>query len=74
MKVTVEISEKDLPDILKFSGEKKKGPAVAKLVASALMLRRRRELSDEVLSGKVRLEFPHFEKNKELDRKNPWNE
>lgn len=73
MKITVDIPEKDLKDIMRFSGEKKKGPAIAKFLATELMLRRRRELSDEVMSGKVRIEFPHFEAIQELDRKNPWD-
>lgn len=30
MKITVDIPEKDLKDIMRFSGEKKKGPAIAK--------------------------------------------
>ena len=73
MKTTVDISESDLKDIMRFSGEKKKGPAIAKFLADGLMLRRRRELSDEVMSGKVRLEFPHYEAVQELDRSNPWD-
>ncbi len=72
MKITVDIPESDLKDIMRFSGEKKKGPAIAKFLASGLMLRRRRELSDEVLSGKTRFEFPHWEAMQELDRKSPW--
>ena len=58
MKITVDISEKDLKDVMRFTGEKKKGPAIARLLADTLMLKRRRELSDEVKSGKVRFEFP----------------
>jgi hypothetical protein len=73
MKVTVEISEKDLKDVLRFSGEKKKGPAIAKFLVSNLMLQRRRELSDEVMSGKVRLDFPNFDRMQELDRKTKWD-
>lgn len=61
MKITVDLLEKDLKDILRFSAEKKKGAAIAKFLSTALMLRRRRELSDEVMSGKVRLDFPHYE-------------
>ena len=72
MKITVEIPEKDLQDIMRYSGEKKKGPAIAKFLATELMLRRRRELSDEVMSGKVRLDFPNYEAVQELDRKNQW--
>jgi len=73
MKITVDIPEKDLKDIMRFSGEKKKGPAIAKFLTSGLMLRRRRELSDEVMSGKMRFEFPHHEAMQELDRKKPWD-
>ena len=73
MKITVDIPDKDLKDIMRFTGEKKKGPAIVKLVADSLMLKRRRELSDEVMSGKVRFEFPHYEAMQELDRKSPWD-
>ena len=72
MKITVEVSDKDLKDIIRFTGEKKKGPAIAQLVASSLMLERRRELSEEVLSGKFRVEFPHWEKMQALDLGQPW--
>lgn len=73
MKITVDLPEKDLSDIMRFSGEKKKGPAIVKFLATELMLRRRRELSQEVMSGKVRLEFPNYETVSELDRRNPWD-
>ena len=73
MKITVDIPDKDLKDIMRFSGEKKKGPAIAKFLASELMLRRRRELSDEVMSGKLRFEFPNYEAMRKLDRKSPWD-
>jgi hypothetical protein len=74
MKITVDIPEKDLKDILRFSGEKKKGPAIVKFLSAELRLRRRRELSDEVMSGKFRAEFPDWEKMRKLDRENnPWH-
>lgn len=74
MKITVDIPDKDLKDIMRFSGEKKKGPAIAKFLATGLMLRRRRELSDEVMSGKFRAELPDWEKTRKVDReRNPWN-
>jgi len=72
MKITVEVPAHDLKDIMRFSGEKKKGPAIAKFLASELMLRRRRELSDEVMSGKVRFEFPNYEALQDLDRQSAW--
>lgn len=61
MKITVDLPERDLRDILRYSGEKKKGPAIVKFLASSLMLRRRRELSDEVMAGKTHVEFSHLE-------------
>lgn len=73
MKITVEIPDKDLKDIMRFTGEKKKGPAIARLLADTLMLKRRRELSEEVKSGKVRFKFPHYEVMQELDRNCPWD-
>ncbi|MGI8431865.1 MAG: hypothetical protein ACR2MW_06190 [Chthoniobacterales bacterium] len=72
MKITVDIPEKDLKDIMRFSGERKKGPAIAKFLSSELMLRRRHELMEEVMNGKFRVDFPDWEKMQELDRQNPW--
>ena len=73
MKITVDISENDLEDIKRLTGEKKKGPAIVKLVADALMLRRRRELSDELISGKLRIEFPHWEETRAREKKHDRN-
>ena len=74
MKITVDIPEDDLKDILRFSGEKKKRPAIVRLVAAQLMLRRRRELSDEVMAGKFRVELPDWEETPKREREeNPWN-
>lgn len=73
MKITVDIPESDLEDIIRFSGEKKKGPAIVKFLASGLMLRRRRELSDEVMAGKFRVGFPHYEEIQQLDAINSWD-
>lgn len=73
MKVTVDINEKDLKEIMRYSGEKKKGPAITRFLASGLMLRRRREFSDQVLSGKIRMGFPHHEELIEKDAQDPRN-
>jgi hypothetical protein len=43
---------------MRFSGRKKKGPAITKFVASKLMLKRRLEMSEEVTDGKFRVEIP----------------
>ena len=74
MKITVDITESDLQDILRFSGEKKKGPAIVKLLASQLMLRRRREQADEVMAGKFRAELPDWAEARQREREeNLWN-
>ena len=74
MKITVDIPDKDLKDIMRFSGEKKKGPAIDKFLASELMLRRRRELCDEVMAGKFLVELPDWREQRKRDRENnPWN-
>ena len=61
MKVTVEFSDNELKDILRFSGEKKKGPAILKFVTRELMLKRRREISRKMLAGEFKGELPAFE-------------
>jgi hypothetical protein len=61
MKVTVEISELDLKDILRFTGEKRKGAAIRQLAMEALMLKKRREILDELEAGKWRVDLPPIE-------------
>jgi hypothetical protein len=62
MKVTVEFSEKELKDVLRLSGEKKKGPAIRKFVTRELMLKRRREISRKILAGELNAQLPGFER------------
>lgn len=68
MKITVDIPDKDLRDIMRFTGEKKKGPAIAKLVATSLMLQRRRELSNEIASGKWSVDLPDWRQTRARER------
>ncbi len=73
MKLTVDIPEKSLPDILRFSGERKKGPAITKLVASMLTFCRRQEILEQVREGNMRVDFPEWESARIAERKlNPW--
>lgn len=72
MKVTVDISDKDLIDVIRFSGEKKKGPAISKFITNELMLMRRREISNEVLSGKIRIDFSRGDRRGQKDRITTW--
>lgn len=74
MKVSVELSDTEIKDIIRFTGEKQKGPAIRKLVVSALMLKRRAALSEKFMTGEWSVEFPHFEKLRALDRKDPWKQ
>jgi hypothetical protein len=68
MKITVEISENDLKDVLKFSGGKKKGPAISKFITTELTLRRRQELMDDVLEGKFQVDYPDWRKQRSQER------
>lgn len=68
MKITVDIPDKDIKDILRFTGERKKGPAIAKLVATSLMLQRRQELSDEITSGRWSVDLPDWRKTRARER------
>ena len=51
VKITVEIDAQDMRDVIRFSGEKRRGAALAKFLASSLQLSRRREVADKFLSG-----------------------
>ena len=61
MKITVELSDSDLKEICRVTGEKKKGPAIRKLVADALCLKRRQELAEKFISGEWGVELKGFE-------------
>ena len=72
MKITVDVSDKDLKDIMRFSGEKKKGPAIRKFIVSELMLKRRREISEKVMSGEWQVQLPDWKETRKRDRKSVW--
>jgi hypothetical protein len=72
MKISVELSDADMKDIIRFTGIKQKGPAIRKLVANALMMKRRAFYTEKFMSGEWSAEFPHFEELRALDRKNKW--
>ena len=58
MKVTVEVSENELKEILRVTRERRKGAAIRKLALEALMFKKRREILDEVESGKWSVDLP----------------
>ena len=61
MKVTVEVSDDELQEILKITREKRKGAAIRQLALEALMLKKRRQLLDEIEAGKWSVDLPSIE-------------
>jgi hypothetical protein len=68
MKVTVEISDKEMGEILALTGERKKGPAIRRLMEEALQQRRRAQVAQRFLSGEWGVELESFEADQERDR------
>jgi hypothetical protein len=68
MKVTVEVSDSDLQDVLELTGERKKGPAIRLLMEQALQLRRRQRIVQRFLSGEWGVQLEGFEQATELER------
>jgi hypothetical protein len=58
MKITVEVSDSELREILRVTREKRKGAAVRQLALEALMLKKRRELLDDLDAGKWSVDMP----------------
>ena len=72
MKITVELSDAELKEVIRYTREKRKGPAIRKLVVNTLLMRRRAAANEKFMSGEWSVEFPDFEKLRALDRKNVW--
>ncbi|MDQ6860440.1 MAG: hypothetical protein M3032_04695 [Verrucomicrobiota bacterium] len=72
MKVTVELSDAELRDVLRVTGTKQKGPAIRKLVLDGLMLRRRAATTEKFMSGEWSAQLKGYEKLRALDRKDAW--
>ena len=68
MKVTVELSEHEMAEILDLTGERKKGPAIRRLMAEALQQRRRAQIAQRFLSGEWGVELESFEADQQRDR------
>jgi hypothetical protein len=61
MKVTVELSEMEMKEIRRVTGERKKGPAIRRLMVDALKMRRREEIAESFISGRAGIELRGFE-------------
>ena len=68
MKVTVELSDQEMAEVLAFTGERKKGPAIRRLMEDALQQRRRAQIAQRFLSGEWGVELEGFESEQELER------
>ncbi len=68
MKVTVELSENEMAEILDFTGESKKGPAIRRLMEQALQQRHRAQIAQRFISGEWGVELEGFENDRECDR------
>jgi len=53
MRITFEIDAKDLKQIQKITGQKKKSPAISHALADFLRLRERQEFIEKALAGKT---------------------
>jgi hypothetical protein len=71
MKVTGELSDSDVKEICRITGESKIGPAIRKLVADALMLKRRELLAQKFITGEWGVELKGFEDAQAADKKGP---
>jgi hypothetical protein len=68
MKVTVDLSDHEMQEILELTGERKKGPAIRRLMEEALQQRRRARIARRFLSGEWGVELESYEADQERDR------
>ena len=68
MKVTVGLSDHEMAEILDMTGERKKGPAIRRLMEEALQQRRRAQIAQRFLSGEWGVELESFEADQQRDR------
>jgi hypothetical protein len=68
MKVTVELSDTEMAEILDLTGERKKGPAIRRLMEEALQQRRRAQIAQRFLRGEWGVELGSFEADQERER------
>ncbi|MEO1004121.1 MAG: hypothetical protein AAFX65_13555 [Cyanobacteria bacterium J06638_7] len=57
-----------MAEILRLTGERKKGPAISRLMEEALQQRRRAQIAERFVSGEWGVELESFEVDQELDR------
>ena len=68
MKVTVELSDSEMAEVLELTGERKKGPAIRRLMEEALQQRRRAQIAQKFLSGEWGVDLETYEGDQERER------
>ena len=68
MKVTVELSDAEMKEVRRLTGERKKGPAIRSLVVDALKMKRRGEIAGKFISGQLGAALDGFESARDADR------
>ncbi|MEY4803062.1 MAG: hypothetical protein RLZZ274_1793 [Cyanobacteriota bacterium] len=68
MKVTVELSDTEMTEILELTGERKKGPAIRRLMEEALQQHRRAQIAQRFLSGEWGVQLESYEADQERER------
>ena len=68
MKVTVELSDTEMTEILELTGEHKKGPAIRRLMEEALQQHRRAQIAQRFLSGEWGVQLESYEADQERER------
>jgi len=69
MKVTVELSDQEMAEILDLTGERKKGPAIRRLMQETLQQRRRAQIAQRFLSGEWGVELDTYEVEQDRERR-----
>lgn len=68
MKVSVELSDSEMAEILHLTGERKKGPAIRRLMEEGLQQRRRAQSVQRFLSGEWGVGLETYEAEQEQER------
>jgi hypothetical protein len=58
MKISVEVSDSELKEIQRAAGERRKGPAIRSMAMEALMLHKRRAMTEKLVSGEWAVRLP----------------
>ena len=64
MKITVDISDSELKEVCRLTGEKKKGPALRRVILDTLKSRQREEIAAKFISGEWGVELAGYEADK----------